>query len=104
VEHEITNLRHEVHRLHELQMATGEALGVYGGKICAHLEKAIRELQDEVFSKVARKFGEAMGRLDALVSGVPSRSQSTKDFRFANETDDGVVDLPNPLVYKKTMN
>jgi hypothetical protein len=98
MEHEITNLRHEVHRLHELQMAaTGEALGVYGDKICAHLEKAIRELQDKVFSEVARKFGEASGRLDALVSGVPSRSQSTKDFRFANERVDDVVDLPNPL-------
>ena len=105
MEHEITNLRHEVHRLHELQMAaTGEALGVYGDKICAHLEKAIRELQDKVFSEVARKFGEAMGRLDALVSGVPSRSQSTKDFRFANERVDDVVDLPNPLVRKVTVN
>jgi hypothetical protein len=99
MQHEIANLRAEVHRLHELQIAAGgEALGVYGDKICGHLEKAIQELQSEVFSEVARKFGEAMGRLDALVSGAPSRS---KEFRFANE-DDSVTDLPNPL--RKGMN
>jgi DNA anti-recombination protein RmuC len=100
---EIANLRAEMQQVHDIAIeATGEALGEYGNKICDHLEKMFKELQRDVSGEVARKFGEAMGRIDALTSGAPSRSRPTKDFRFANEAD--AVDLPNPLVRKTTMN
>ena len=100
MKHEIASLRAEM----EVQFeATGTALGQYGEKLCDHLEKAIRELENKVFNEISRKFGEAMGRLEAL-AGAPTRSQSTKDFRFANERADDVVDLPNPLVRKVTVN
>jgi hypothetical protein len=62
----------------------------------------LKELQRDVSSEVARKFGEVMGRVDALASGAPSRPRPTKKFRFANETD--AADLPNPLVRKTTIN
>jgi hypothetical protein len=101
VQQEVANLRAEMQQLHEVHIeVTGTTLGEYGDKIYDHFQKAIRELHNDVFSEIAQKFGEAMGRLDALVSGAPSRS---KGFKFANEPDDdNVADLPNPL--RKGMN
>ena len=98
MQQEIANLRAEMLQLHEVQIeATGTALGEYGDKIYDHFQKAIRELHNDVFSEIARKFGEAMGRLDALVPGTPSRPRPTKDFKFSHERDDDdVSDLPNP--------
>ena len=89
LQQEIANLRAEMLQLHEVQIeATGTTLGEYGGKIYDHFQKAIRELQSEVFSEIARKFGEAMGRLDAVALDARSRS---KRYEFANERDDGDV-------------
>jgi DNA anti-recombination protein RmuC len=99
---EIANLRAEMEQVHHIASeATGEALGEYGNKICDHLEKMLKELQRDVSSEVARKFGEAMGRIDAL-TGAPSRSQPAKEFRFASESDG--VEPPSPVVRKTTMN
>jgi len=92
---EIGGLRDEMYKLHEdANEAAGTVIGDYSNKVRDVMDEAIKELRTEV----ARRFGELMGRLDALVSGAPSRS---KEFRFANE-DDTVTDLPNPL--RKGMN
>ena len=94
MQHELANLRAEVHRLLEVVLAaTGEALGKYGEKIVDHAERAIKQIQSELFVLVERRFGELQGRLDAILPDTRSRS---KAFRFANE-DDTVTDLPNPL-------
>ena len=94
MQHELANLRAEVHRLHEVVLAaTGEALGKYGERIVDHAERAIKQIQSELFVLVERRFGELQGRLDAILPDTRSRS---KAFRFANE-DDTVTDLPNPL-------
>jgi len=110
MQHEIANLRSELVQQKELIFeAVGQALGQYGDKLCDHLEKAIQKLQNEVFSEIARKSGEAMGRIDALAPGARSYARSSSDFKFSNECDDekGIVDLPNPLtpvVRKTTLN
>jgi len=93
VQREIAHLRTEVHQLHEIALeAVGGALGEYGDKIVDHAEKRIKEFQ----LATERRYGELMGRIDALISGAPSRA---KDFKFTNErdADSDPIDLPNPL-------
>jgi hypothetical protein len=53
---------------------------------------------------IARLIGQWLSERLGQQFIIENRPRPTKDFRFANETDDGVVDLPNPLVYKTTMN
>ena len=103
MEHELRNLRVEMHQQRELVLeAAGQALGELSNKLLDRVEKMVDKIESELRIH-ERRFGEAMGRLDAL-AGAPTRSQSTKDFRFANERSDDVVDLPNPLVRKVTVN
>jgi len=74
-------------------------------KRLAAIEGLLDALERKLFVSIERRFGEAMGRLDAISPDARSRS---KDYKFANERDDGgPVDLPNPLtplVRKVTMN
>jgi hypothetical protein len=90
-------------RLDAIGDATGEALAEYSDKTFEHVENVIRKTQSEMFVLVERRFGELMGRIDAFLSERP-RPQPAKDFRFANEPRDDVVDLPNPLLRKTTVN
>src|SRR5262249_33552878 len=72
---EIGGLRDEMLRLHEAALgASGEVIGEYSNKVRDLLEKTVAELRRDVFDEIARNFGQAMGRLDALASGAPSRS------------------------------
>src|SRR5262245_7341922 len=91
---EIGGLRDEMYKLHEdANEAAGTVIGDYSNRVRDVMHEAIKELKTEV----ARKFGELMGRIDAL-SGAPSRPRPTKDFRFSHERDDDdVSDLPNPV-------
>jgi regulator of protease activity HflC (stomatin/prohibitin superfamily) len=101
LQREIATLRAEmVQRSETMLAAAGEALGDISNKILDRVEAAVNRLEGDL----ARKFGEALGRIDALAPGARE-----KDFKFANERDDerGIVDLPNPLtplVRKVTMN
>jgi len=91
MEHEIAALRSELDAQKTLILdAVGQALGDISNKMCERFEASINKLEGDV----RRSFGEAMGRSDALAPDVRSRA---KDFKFSNERDDGVVDLPNPL-------
>jgi hypothetical protein len=100
LQREIATLRAEMTQQSNLMLeAAGQALGDISNKILDRVEAAVNKLEGDL----RRQFGEAMGRIDAL-AGAPTRSQSTKDFRFANERSDDVVDLPNPLVRKVTVN
>jgi hypothetical protein len=97
MQQEITNLRVEVHQLHETALeATGTALGEFSNKTMDHVEKLIKQTTDQLWVTVERRFGELMGRLDAIASDARSRP---KDFKFTNErdADSDPVDLPNPL-------
>jgi hypothetical protein len=97
MQQEITNLRAEVHQLHETALeATGTALGEYGDRIVNHAEKMIKEIQNMLSVTIERHYGELMGRIDALMPGAPSRA---KEFKFAGErdADSDPIDLPNPL-------
>jgi hypothetical protein len=99
---ELTNLREELERQYEIMMgATGEALGEYGNKIADHTEKLVRGIQNELQVAVERRFGELMGRLDAILPDTRSRAEKTP-FKFATEDDGDVVnDLPNPSTVRK---
>ena len=91
MEHEIAALRSELDAQKTLILdAVGQALGDISNKMCERFEASINKLEGDV----RRSFGEAMGRIDALAPDVRSRA---KDFKFSNERDDYVVDLPNPL-------
>jgi DNA anti-recombination protein RmuC len=104
LQREIATLRAEMVQQSNLMLeAAGQALGDISNKILDRVEGAVDKIESELRILTERRFGEAMGRLDAILPDRP-RPRPTKDFRFANETDDGVVDLPNPLVYKTTMN
>jgi len=104
MQHEIANLRAEMQHQREFLLdAVGQALGELSNKICDRAEASIAKLENEI----ARKFGETMGRLDALAPDVRSRS---KRYEFANERGDeqkAIIDLPNPLtpvIRKTTLN
>jgi len=104
LQREIATLRAEMVQQSNLMLeAAGQALGDISNKILDRVEGTVDKIESELRILTERRFGEAMGRLDAILPDRP-RPRPTKDFRFANETDDGVVDLPNPLVYKTTMN
>jgi hypothetical protein len=102
----VEQLRAEMQReLHTIRQqaaaqteAVGEALGVHGDKIVDHLEKLVKQTQSELFIAIERRFGEIMGRIDAVLPGARPQPQPVKEFRFANEYDEGgTIDLPNPL-------
>jgi hypothetical protein len=76
--------------------AVGEALGAHGDKIVDHVEKLVKQTQSDLFIAIERRFGELMGRIDALLPDTRPRPQPAKEFRFANE-EGGAIDLPNPL-------
>jgi len=92
---EMRDLRAEVHQLHETALeVAGEAIGEFSNKTVDHVEKMIREIQNTLLGTIERRFGELMGRIDAIAPGASARS---KDFKFSNERDADPVDLPNPL-------
>jgi hypothetical protein len=102
----IEQLRAETQReLHAIRQqaavqaeAVGEGLGAHGDKIVDHIEKLIKQTQSDLFIAIERRFGEIMGRIDAVLPDARPRPQQAKEFRFANEHDEGgVIDLPNPL-------
>jgi hypothetical protein len=84
----------EIRRQAEVQVeAVGEAIGECSDKTVDHVEKVIKQVESQLWVAIERRFGELMGRLDALLPDARPRPQSAK---FANERD-VVVDLPNPL-------
>jgi hypothetical protein len=96
---ELASIRSELDRRFDVQVeAVGEAIGEYSDKVVDHVEKTIRQVESQLWVAIERRFGELMGRLDAILPDARPRSQPTKDFKFSNERDDDhVVDLPNPL-------
>ena len=97
MEHELRNLRVEMHQQRELVLeAAGQALGELSNKLLDRVEKTVDKIESELRILTERRFGEAMGRLDAIAPDARSRS---KDFKFAGErdADSDPVDLPDPL-------
>jgi hypothetical protein len=95
MQRELSELRSEMCRRAEMQLeAVGEAIGDYSDKTVDHVEKLIKQVEGQLWIAIERRFGELMGRIDAILPDA--RPRSTKDFKFNNERDD-VVDLPNPL-------
>jgi hypothetical protein len=100
---ELASLRAEMTAQKQLLLdATGQALGEISSKTLDLAERTIRDLQRELTTSISRNYGELLGRLDALAPGT--RERSTKDFKFSNERDDGIIDMPNPIVRKTTFN
>jgi len=103
LQQEIATLRAEMSRQSETMFAAaGQALGDISNRILDRVESMVNRLECDL----QRRFGEAMGRIDAIAPDARSRS---REYKFANERDDekGIVDLPNPLtplVRKVTMN
>jgi hypothetical protein len=94
---EIEAVRADVAARHECIIgAAGEALGQTQAEILNHVDGAIKKVQTELFDLVARKFGELIGRIEAMAPVERGRN-----FKFANEPDarddDAPLELPNPL-------
>jgi hypothetical protein len=103
---EIAAVRAEVGRRAEIHVeAVGQVLGEVREKIADHVDQAIRDVQNQLFVTIERRFGELMGRIDAIAPDVKSRTKG--EFRFANERperDDEPVELPNPLPPRRSIN
>ena len=98
MQRELANRRGEVHRQSEVRLeAVGEVIGEYSDRTIDHVEKLIKQIESQLWVAIERRFGELMGRIDAILPDA--RARSTKDFKSANEHDD-IVDLPNPLTRK----
>jgi hypothetical protein len=90
----LADLRHKHETLTE---AVGQAMGEMSDQTIERFEQLIKKNQSEMFVLVERRFGELMGRVDAIAGGEPRARSQPKDFRFANEPRDEIADLPNPL-------
>jgi hypothetical protein len=102
---EVANLRSEMEAQKQLLLdATGQALGELSNKTCDLAERQINDLQRELTTTIARHYGELAGRIDAVLATLPDARPRSKDFKFSNERDDGIVDMPSPLVRKTTFN
>src|SRR6516164_1989428 len=62
-------------RIDAIGEATGEALAEYSDKAFEHIDNVIKKTQSELFVLVERRFGEIMGRIDAIAGGE-SRARS----------------------------
>ena len=101
----VADLRSEMEAQKQLLLdATGQALGELSNKDCDLAERQINDLQRELTTTIARHYGELAGRIDAILAASPNARPRSKDFKFSNERDDGVIDTPNPLVRKTTFN
>ena len=102
---EIADLRAEMEAQKQFLMdVTGQALGELSNKTCDLAERQINDLQRELTTTIARHYGELAGRIDAVLATLPDARPRSKDFKFSNERDDGIVDMPSPLVRKTTFN
>ena len=100
---ELASLRAEMEAQKQLVLdATGEALGQISNKTCDLAERQINNLQRELTTTIARHYGELAGRIDAVLATSPDARRRSKDFKFSNERDDGVIDMPSPLIRKTT--
>jgi len=100
---ELASLRAEMEAQKQLVLdATGEALGQISNKTCDLAERQINNLQRELTTTIARHYGELAGRIDAVLATSPDARPRSKDFKFSNERDDGVIDMPSPLIRKTT--
>jgi hypothetical protein len=61
------------------------------------MRDAIKKVEHELFILVEKRFTELQTRLDVI---MPERPRP-KDFKFAGEHDEGLVDLPNPLTPRR---
>jgi hypothetical protein len=91
---EIDVLRRDCDARYDVQM---KAIGEVIGETVERADDAIKKVQNELFALVERRFGELIGRLEAIAPGALKDPARGKDFRFAGERDDGPIDLPNPL-------
>jgi DNA anti-recombination protein RmuC len=105
---EIEAVRNDVAARYEtLIQANGEALGLVQNEIVDYVHDAIKKIENELFGLVERRFGELMGRLDAFMPGERGKdfkfAGKDRSFKFASEreSDDDVIDLPNPLVRRE---
>jgi hypothetical protein len=90
----LADLRHK----YEIQgEAVGEALGEVADQLIERFEKAIKKVENDCLTALERRYGELMGRIDAIAGGEPRARSQPRDFKFANEPRDDVTDLPNPL-------
>jgi hypothetical protein len=106
---ELATLREEMIARHEAALeAAGEVIGQYSDKTFDLAERTIKEMRDLLTVAMERKYGELMGRIDAMLPDYRSRSRSEKRFEFASEKDDGDLlnNLPSPdkIIHKTRVN
>jgi len=109
MQQEIAAVRAEMVERHEAALeAAGAVIGEYSDKTFDLAERTIKEVRDLLTVTVERRFGELMGRIDAMLPDHRSRSRSEKRFEFASEKDDSDLlnDLPSPgeIVRKTRIN
>jgi hypothetical protein len=77
--------------------AVGQAMGEMADQLIERFEKALKKVENDCLIALERRFGELMGRLDVLAGGETRARSQPRDFKFANEPRDEIIDLPNPL-------
>ena len=68
------------------------------------IEARVKRSEAEMCGKIAEKFGELLGRLEAL---DPTLTRAKGEFKFANERerdDNEITELPNPLLPRRAIN
>jgi hypothetical protein len=99
MQRELAALRAEMVERHEAALeAAGEVVGQYADKTFELAERTIKAVRDLLTVTIERRFGELMGRIDAMLPDHRSQSRSEKRFEFASEKDDSDLlnDLPSP--------
>jgi hypothetical protein len=102
---EMAALRAEMHGLHAAMIeATGQAVAEFSDQTLKNATTAVRDIQRELLSLVEQRFAELKACFDRVLSEARAQTRP-KDFKFSSERGDGdVVDLPNPLIRKFTVN
>ena len=106
--HEIADLRHELANVQaRLAERDKDFIGIADtisgivdklpNWVDTAIEARVKRSEAEMCGKIAEKFGELLGRLEAL---DPTLTRAKGEFKFANERerdDNAITELPNPL-------
>ena len=107
---DIANLRARLDEHDQIIISIADTLQTITEKTPTWVEKMIEgrvlKSEAEICGRIAEKFGELLGRILAI---DPAQARAARDepFKFASEkTDDcgDVVELPNPLPPRRTIN
>ena len=88
MQRELGALLEELHALHEAALVSvGEALGDFSDKALSLTDKMVGEVRSMLTTEIARKHGELMGRIDAMLPDHRSRPRGFEISKISVRTD-----------------